>query len=97
MKNKVEKLVVHALFNPVKIVCGDVGEANADVEQTVIVMQDLQAKYDWLFANIVKLITMGKVLIFVTKKVDAEEVAKKLRLRDIDMVLLHGDMLQTVG
>uniref|UniRef100_A0A914GXP2 Lipoyl synthase, mitochondrial n=1 Tax=Globodera rostochiensis TaxID=31243 RepID=A0A914GXP2_GLORO len=94
MKSNIEKLIFHALFNPVKIVCGDVGEANADVEQTVLVLPGLQAKFDWLFAHIVKFITMGKVLVFVTKKMDAEEVAKKLRLRDIDIVLLHGDMLQ---
>ena len=37
---------------------------------------------------------MGKLLLFVTKKADAEEVAKKLKLRDIQLVLLHGDMLQ---
>lgn len=36
----------------------------------------------------------GKVLIFVTRKLDAEDVAKKLKLRDVDLVLLHGDMLQ---
>ena len=36
----------------------------------------------------------GKVLIFVTKKLDSEDVAKKLRQRDFKLVLLHGDMLQ---
>lgn len=35
-------------------------------------------------------------MVFVTKKLDAEELAKKLRqLRNVDLVLLHGDMLQT--
>ncbi|KAL3091339.1 hypothetical protein niasHS_007132 [Heterodera schachtii] len=94
MKSKIEKLVFHALFNPVKIVCGDVGEANTDVEQAVLVVHDTQAKFNWLLSHIVKFITMGKVLVFVTKKVDAEDVAKKLALRDIDIVLLHGDMHQ---
>ncbi|VDM75670.1 unnamed protein product [Strongylus vulgaris] len=37
---------------------------------------------------------MGKVLIFVTKKINAEDLAKKLRARDFELVLLHGDMLQ---
>lgn len=36
---------------------------------------------------------MGKVLVFVTKKMNAEEVAKNLRLRDVELVLLHGDMV----
>ena len=39
---------------------------------------------------------MGKVLIFVTKKADAEDVSKKLALRDLETVLLHGDMHQQV-
>lgn len=59
-------------------------------------LPDLQSKFDWVFSHIVKFVTMGKVLIFVTKKVDAEEVAKKLVLRDLEIVLLHGDMLQQV-
>lgn len=94
-KTKIEKLIMHALYDPIKILCGDVGEANADVQQTIIVLDDLNAKFNWLFSNIVRLITMGKVLIFVTKKVEAEDVAKKLTvLRNIDCVLLHGDMHQ---
>lgn len=36
MKTKIEKLVVHALFFPIKIVCGDIGEANSDVAQTYV-------------------------------------------------------------
>lgn len=50
------------------------------------------------------------MLVFVTKKIDAEDVAKKLKQRDVvvfstfksfymvhfqDVVLLHGDMFQT--
>jgi ATP-dependent RNA helicase DDX42 len=90
----VEKLAVHALDNPVKIVCGDVGESNEDVSQSVYVLPDAQAKFNWLSSRIVELCSMGKVLIFVTKKLDAEEIAKKLKLRDVNLVLLHGDMLQ---
>ncbi|TKR68684.1 hypothetical protein L596_030930 [Steinernema carpocapsae] len=39
--------------------------------------------------------TVGKVLIFVTKKLYAEELAQHLKQkRDVELVLLHGDMLQ---
>lgn len=55
MKKKVEKLAMHALTNPVKIICGDVGEANADVKQTVVVLSNLQAKWDWINSKIVQL------------------------------------------
>lgn len=37
---------------------------------------------------------MGKVLIFVTKKINAEDVANRLRAKDFKPILLHGDMLQ---
>ena len=86
MKDKIEKLTVNILNYPIKVICGDVGEANTDVEQTVIVLPaDVQAKFEWLYSRILQFITMGKVLIFVTKKLDAEIVAKKLKLRDIDL------------
>jgi ATP-dependent RNA helicase DDX42 len=39
-------------------------------------------------------LSVGKVLVFVTKKTDAEIVAEKLRQRSFELVLLHGDMLQ---
>ena len=54
-KRKVEQLAYHALQVPVKVVCGDVGEANADVLQTVHVLPDAQAKWNWLTSKIVNL------------------------------------------
>ncbi|KAL7075369.1 hypothetical protein ACQ4LE_005354 [Meloidogyne hapla] len=92
-KPKIEKLIMHVLYNPIKILCGDIGE-NTLVQQQIIVLYNQEMKYEWLFRNIVNFITMGKVLIFVTKKADAEDVSKKLALRDLETVLLHGDMHQ---
>uniref|UniRef100_A0A915LCN1 RNA helicase n=1 Tax=Meloidogyne javanica TaxID=6303 RepID=A0A915LCN1_MELJA len=92
-KPKIEKLIMHVLYNPIKILCGDIGE-NTCVQQQIIVLYNQEMKYEWLFRNIVNFITMGKVLIFVTKKADAEDVSKKLALRDLETVLLHGDMHQ---
>ncbi|KAL6725189.1 hypothetical protein Aduo_007259 [Ancylostoma duodenale] len=93
-KRKVERLARDALRDPVRIVQGEVGEANADVIQTVEVLPRQDTKWVWLTQRLVNFGTMGKVLIFVTKKVNAEDLAKKLRARDFELVLLHGDMLQ---
>uniref|UniRef100_A0A8R1EK51 Helicase C-terminal domain-containing protein n=1 Tax=Caenorhabditis japonica TaxID=281687 RepID=A0A8R1EK51_CAEJA len=93
-KSKVEKLARDALLDPVRIVQGEVGEANADVEQKVLIMPNQDTKFHWLCRNLVEFASLGKVIIFVTKKLDAEDVAKKLRLKDFPLVLLHGDMLQ---
>ena len=95
MKSKIEKLVAHALNNPVKIVCGDVGEANSDVEQSIYVLPSAQDKFNWLLSRYVKMCTEGKLLVFVTKKSDAEDLAKKMRQRDAELVLLHGDQHQS--
>ncbi|KAF1761444.1 hypothetical protein GCK72_009700 [Caenorhabditis remanei] len=93
-KQKVERLARDALVDPVRIVQGEVGEANADIEQKVFVMQSQEVKFHWLIRNLVEFASIGKVLIFVTKKLDAEDVAKKLKLKDFEVILLHGDMLQ---
>ncbi|XGW13831.1 hypothetical protein V3C99_000266 [Haemonchus contortus] len=93
-KHKVERLARDALCDAVRIVQGEVGEANADVVQTVEVLPRQDTKWVWLTQRLVNFGTMGKVLIFVTKKINAEDLAKKLRARDFELVLLHGDMLQ---
>ncbi|KAI1731777.1 DEAD/DEAH box helicase domain-containing protein [Ditylenchus destructor] len=95
MKKKLEKLALHALDSPIKIICGDLGGFNADVFQRFYVCTNVQEKWNWIYNNIIQFSSAGKVLVFVTKKIDAEDVAKKLKQRDIDVVLLHGDMFQT--
>lgn len=93
-KKKVEKLARDVLTDPVRIVQGDVGEANTDVTQIVCVMPQT-AKLNWLTKNIVQFLSTGSLLIFVTKKVNAEELASSLTLKEMDVLLLHGDMDQS--
>lgn len=68
-KKRVEKLARDVLTDPVRIVQGDVGEANEDVTQIVMVLSSLPAKWTWLLGHIVEFLSAGSVLIFVTKKV----------------------------
>ena len=51
-------------------------------------------KWQWLTKNIVKFTSIGSVLIFVTKKVNSEELAENLKKQDVVLELLHGDMHQ---
>lgn len=53
-KQKVERLARDALVDPVRIVQGEVGEANADIEQKVFVMQNQDVKLHWLIRNLVE-------------------------------------------
>ncbi|XP_063974546.1 ATP-dependent RNA helicase DDX42 [Diachasmimorpha longicaudata] len=94
-KKKVEKLARDVLTDPVRIVHGDVGEANTDVTQHVIVFNNNPTgKWLWLLQNIVEFLSSGSLLIFVTKKLNAEELANNLKLKEFEVMLLHGDMDQ---
>lgn len=67
-KKRVERLARDVLTDAVRIVQGDVGEANTDVTQVVTVLTQA-AKLNWLTTNIVSFLSAGSLLIFVTKKV----------------------------
>lgn len=93
-KRKVEKLARDVLTDPIKVVQGELGEANQDVTQIVLVLPQGGKKWDWLCRRLVEFTSAGSVLIFVTKKANAEELATNLRNKEIDNLLLHGDMSQ---
>lgn len=74
-KKRIERLARDVLTDPVRIMHGDLGEANEDITQHVIVMNNPAHKWNWLLAKMVELLSEGTVLIFVTKKADAEQVS----------------------
>ncbi|XP_052565046.1 ATP-dependent RNA helicase DDX42 [Culex pipiens pallens] len=94
-KKRIERLARDVLTDPIRIIHGDLGEANQDVTQHVIMFSNPAHKWNWLLAKMVELLSDGSVLVFVTKKVEAEQVASSLRLAEYDPVLLHGDMDQS--
>ncbi|XP_030754237.1 ATP-dependent RNA helicase DDX42 [Sitophilus oryzae] len=91
---KIERLAKDALHDPIKISQGTTGQANEDITQHALLLPTQEAKRDWLFGKLVELLSAGSVLIFVTKKLDAEKVAKDLLVKEYDCLLLHGDMEQ---
>lgn len=93
-KKKIEKLARDVLIDPIKIIQGDVGEANEDVTQKVIIFSNPQHKWNWLLMKMVEFLSQGTVLIFVTKKAEAEQVAHDLQAKEFEVVLLHGDIDQ---
>lgn len=94
-KKRIEKLAQDVLTDPVRILQGDLGEANEDVTQHVIIFSNPLHKWNFLLSKIVQFLSEGSILIFVTKKADAEQVANNLSLKEFDVVLLHGDMDQS--
>ncbi len=93
-KKKIERLARDVLTDPVKIVQGTIGEASEDVTQVVKVVGLGGVKWNWLLTKLVEFTSEGSVLLFVTKKANCEELAKNLKLKDFDLRVIHGDLLQ---
>lgn len=93
-KKRIERLARDVLTDPIRCVQGDLNEANQDIKQFVIVFPNPQQKWNWLLLHLVRLLSEGSVLVFVTKKVDAETVANNLLVKEYNCLLLHGDMDQ---
>lgn len=94
MKKKIERLCRDILTDPIRIVIGEIGEANEDVLQVVEILQTQLQKWNWLLSHIVEFCSGGSVLIFVTKKTNSEELAKNLREKGHELGLIHGDFDQ---
>lgn len=93
-KKRIEKLARDVLTDPIRIVQGDIGEANQDITQHVLVFSNQNHKWNWLLSKLVELLSEGSVLIFATKKADADQLADSLVLKEYPCLLLHGDIEQ---
>ncbi|XP_048478678.1 ATP-dependent RNA helicase DDX42 [Plutella xylostella] len=91
---RVERLARDALHDPVRVQHGAAGEASQLVRQHVTIFNKPEHKWKWLLTNLVEFLSAGSVLIFVTKKLEAEETAANLCVQQHDALLLHGDMEQ---
>lgn len=87
-KKRVEKLARDVLVDPIRIVQGDIGEANADVTQIVCVMNQ-SAKLPWLQRNFVYFLSIGSVLIFVTRKVSFLTLTLGNSTRSLTRITIH--------
>ncbi|OCT62250.1 hypothetical protein XELAEV_18043334mg [Xenopus laevis] len=94
-RKKIEKLARDILVDPIRVVQGDIGEANEDITQVVEILPSGPEKWTWLTRRLVEFTSTGSVLVFVTKKANAEELAANLRQDDHPLGLLHGDMDQS--
>ncbi|XP_045536772.1 ATP-dependent RNA helicase DDX42 [Papilio machaon] len=91
---RVERLARDALHDPVRVQHGAAGEACDLVTQHVKIFNKPEDKWTWLLNNLVEFLSAGSVIIFVTKKLEAEQTAANLGVQEYDALLLHGDMDQ---
>uniref|UniRef100_A0A4W6CK91 ATP-dependent RNA helicase DDX42 n=1 Tax=Lates calcarifer TaxID=8187 RepID=A0A4W6CK91_LATCA len=94
-RKKIERLARDILIDPIRVVQGDIGEANEDVTQVVELLLSGTDKWAWLTRRLVEFTSSGSVLIFVTKKANCEELATNLTQEGYSLGLLHGDMDQS--
>ncbi|XP_071325451.1 ATP-dependent RNA helicase DDX42 isoform X2 [Trachinotus anak] len=94
-RKKIERLARDILIDPIRVVQGDIGEANEDVTQVVEMLLSGTDKWAWLTRRLVEFTSSGSVLIFVTKKANCEELATNLTQEGYSLGLLHGDMDQS--
>nr|XP_057904888.1 ATP-dependent RNA helicase DDX42 isoform X2 [Doryrhamphus excisus] len=94
-RKKIERLARDILMDPIRVVQGDIGEANEDVTQVVEMLLSSTDKWGWLTRRLVEFTSSGSVLIFVTKKANSEELATNLTQEGYSLGLLHGDMDQS--
>ncbi|CAK6961145.1 ATP-dependent RNA helicase DDX42 isoform X2 [Scomber scombrus] len=94
-RKKIERLARDILVDPIRVVQGDIGEANEDVTQVVEMLHSGIDKWGWLTRRLVEFTSSGSVLIFVTKKANSEELATNLTQEGYSLGLLHGDMDQS--
>ncbi|XP_037111759.1 ATP-dependent RNA helicase DDX42 isoform X1 [Syngnathus acus] len=94
-RKKIERLARDILMDPIRVVQGDIGEANEDITQVVEMLSSGTDKWSWLTRRLVEFTSSGSVLIFVTKKSNSEELATNLTQEGYSLGLLHGDMDQS--
>lgn len=93
-RRRIEALALDVLNDPVKITIGQIGQANEDIQQIAVVLQNDRAKWPWLMANLKAIADEGRVLIFASSKAGCEELAKNLNAMNFRSYCLHGDKTQ---
>lgn len=88
-------LQIFALYSNVLCSPCSPKQANEDITQIVEILSSGPNKWNWLTGRLVEFTSSGSVLLFVTKKANAEELANNLRQEGHSLGLLHGDMDQS--
>ena len=75
MKKRIEDFAREILINPIRIVIGQIGQANPDIKQMVNIFTNETEKYNWLLKNLDEYIADGKILLFVSSKAQTETLS----------------------
>ncbi|KAI8092934.1 P-loop containing nucleoside triphosphate hydrolase protein [Halteromyces radiatus] len=93
-QKKVENLARQVTTDPVRISVGQSGQANEDITQEVVVLEDELLKWDWLMQYLPSLCIDGSVIIFVSRKGAVDLLANNIKEAGYSVGALHGDLMQ---
>ena len=88
------RLTREALSNPINVTIGATGQANADVQQSVLLMADAAQKQQWLQARLAGFVDEGQVLVFAGSRATVEKLAAAVQSSGYKAAGLHGDLDQ---
>lgn len=93
-RRRIEALALDILDKPVKVMIGQIGQANEDIHQIAVVLPNDNAKWPWLMHNLKRIANEGRVLIFAGSKMGCETLTKNLNAMKFPSWCLHGDKSQ---
>ena len=92
LSHRVRHLTREALTRPINVTIGAAGAANADVQQSVLLMANGDQKMQWLQARLRGFIDQGEVLVFVGKRATTEAIAGLIKVRLLQQpIILFAD------
>ncbi|KAI7853228.1 P-loop containing nucleoside triphosphate hydrolase protein [Circinella umbellata] len=91
---KVEYLAREVTENPVRISVGTTGQANEDITQVIIVLDDEMLKWDWVIRQLPRFCSEGSIIIFVSRKGAVDILANNISESGFPCGALHGDLMQ---
>ncbi|MEN2498382.1 MAG: ATP-dependent RNA helicase ddx42 [Marteilia pararefringens] len=94
--NRLQKLSKDIMSGRVvKIVQGDIGHINDNIQQHLFFVNGVKQKLNWLLSTLVGLSSTGQfTLVFVNQKAHAESVNSHLRNNSLSSDVIHGDLGQ---
>ncbi|CAI5479284.1 unnamed protein product [Closterium sp. Yama58-4] len=95
MPRRIERLARDVLTHPVRIAVGEVGAANTDVRQQVVMLPGDDAKLPWLLGELGARVDEGDVLVFAGTKAKVDVVTAAVAAAGFKVGALHGDLDQS--
>jgi ATP-dependent RNA helicase DDX42 len=77
-RRKVEVLARDILVNPIKVVVGTLGQSNENIRQEAVLLKNHSQKWGWLSDKLSATMNTDRMIIFVSSKQGAEDLAKSL-------------------